>query len=96
MFKHQVKMQLKTGSLPLLSQKIENTILPLLNKQKGYCNSNVFVTRQHTTATEDTFWNTREDAEQYQRSGYLKVLETLSEVVTTLPSAVISEASAQN
>lgn len=89
-------MQRKAGAFPLLSRKIENTIMPLFRKQKRYCDICVFLTRQQTTVTEDTFWNIREDAEEYQRSGYLTVLEMLSEVVRQAPSTIISEVSTHN
>lgn len=91
MFKHQVKMQLRADSFILLSQKIDNTIMPLLRLQKGFNNGVTSVMPERSSATEDTFWNTKEDAEEYQRSGYLKVLETLAEVVSATPSSVISE-----
>jgi hypothetical protein len=96
MFKHQIQIQLKTGSLPLLSQKIKNTILPLLLEQKGCCDSRVIMTREHTTATEGIFWKTREDAEASQRSVSPNVFEVISEVAVKSPVVGISEVSAQS
>jgi hypothetical protein len=82
MFTHRVQMQLKTDSFILLSHKIENTIMPLLRRQKGFQNGLTSVAPERSTATQDTQWDTRENARAYQLDGYLKVMKSLTGVVS--------------
>src|SRR6476620_10278937 len=91
MFTHRVQMQLKADSFTLLSRKIENTIMPLLRLQKGFQDGVTSVAPERSTATEDTHWSTKEDADAYQLDGYLKVMKSLSEVVSAPPVISIFE-----
>ena len=91
MFTHRVQMQLKDKSFILLSRKIENTIMPLLHIQKGFYDGITTIVPERSTATEDTRWNTKEDAEAYHLAGYLEVMKTLSEVVIEEPVTSIFE-----
>lgn len=84
-------MQLQADSFILLSHKIKDTIMPLLRLQKGFCDGVTTIVPERSIATEDTRWNTREDAEAYQRTGYLEVMKALSEVVITEPTTSIFE-----
>jgi hypothetical protein len=86
-------MQLKADSFSLLSRKIENSIMPLLRLQKGFRYGLTSVAPERSAATEDTHWDTKEDAETYHRTAYLDVMETLSEVVCAPPITSIFEVS---
>lgn len=91
MFTHRVQMQLKDNSFILLSRKIEDTIMPFLRAQKGFRNGVTSVAPERSSATEDTHWNTKEDADAYDRTGYLEVVKTLLEVVSAPPTTSIFE-----
>lgn len=65
--------------------------MPLLRLQKGFRDGVTSVAPERSTATGDTHWNTKEDAEAYHLAGYLEVMKILSEVVITAPSASIFE-----
>jgi hypothetical protein len=91
MYTHRVQMQLKADSFILLSRKIENTIMPFLRSQKGFRQGVTSIAPERSTATEDTYWNTKEEAETYHRTGYLEVMKTLSEVVIAEPVTSIFE-----
>jgi hypothetical protein len=84
-------MQLKDNSFILLSRKIEDTIMPFLRAQKGFRNGVTSVAPERSSATEDTHWNTKEDADAYDRTGYLEVVKTLLEVVSAPPTTSIFE-----
>jgi hypothetical protein len=86
-------MQLKADSFILLSHKIENTIMPMLRLQKGFKHGITTVVSERSTATEDTFWNTKEAAEEYESSAYLEVKEILSNVISDKPITSIFESS---
>ena len=94
MFTRRVEMRLKADSYILLSRKIENTIMPLLRLQKGFHHGITSVAPERSTATGDTHWDTKEDAEAYHLTGYLEVVKTLSEVVSAAPTTSIFEVSA--
>jgi len=85
-------MQLKNDSFILLSRKIEETIMPFLHNQKGFRSGVTSVAPERGTATEDTHWNTKEDADAYERTGYLEVMKSLLEVVIAPPVTSIFEA----
>jgi hypothetical protein len=91
MFTHRVQMQLKDNTFILLSRKIEDTIMPFLRAQKGFRNGVTSVAPERSTATEDTHWNTKEDADAYNRTGYLEVMKSLLEVVSAPPTTSIFE-----
>ena len=91
MITHRVQMQLKADSFNLLSRKIENTIMPFLLVQKGFCDGVTTIFPERSTATEDTHWKTKADAYAYDRTGYWEVMKTLTEVVNAPPITSIFE-----
>jgi len=91
MFTHRVEMQLRPDSFIQLSREIENTIMPFLRLQKGFQHGVTSVAPERSTATEDTYWDTREAAEAYNLTGYREVEKTLSAVVLSAPHASIFE-----
>lgn len=84
-------MQLLADSFISLSREIENTVMPFLRLQKGFCDGVTTVAPERSTAIGETRWNTREDAEAYQRTGYLEVIKTLSGLVVENPVTSIFE-----
>jgi hypothetical protein len=93
MFTHRAKIQLKPNSFIELSRKIQHEIMPALRLQKSFCSGVTSIDTQWLTAIEDTRWETREDAENYQRTGYLETLKMLSEVIEAEPTTSIFEVS---
>jgi hypothetical protein len=84
-------MPIKAGSCATLSTTINKSVMPFLMSEKGFQNGVTLVNPDYLTAVSDTHWETKEDAESYQRTGYLKVLEMLSEFVTQTPKDSIFE-----
>ncbi len=54
MFTHRVQMQLQADSFILLSQKVKNTIMPLLRLQEGFRDGVTTIAPERSVATEDT------------------------------------------
>ena len=94
MFTHRAKIQLKPNSFIELSQQIHNKIMPALRLQKGFCNGVTSIDTIWMTAIEDTRWETREDAEIYERLGFPETLKSLSAVIDAEPVTSIFEVSA--
>jgi len=91
MFTRHVTMKLKANSAAELTRIIENEIIPLLRKQKGFLDEITFVAPERSEAVANSFWDTKEDAEAYNRTGYPEVLKTLSDVVEGTPTVEIFE-----
>jgi heme-degrading monooxygenase HmoA len=91
MFTRHVTMKLKTNSAPEFTRIIENEIIPLLRKQKGFRDEITFVAPERSEAVANSFWDTKEDAEAYNRTGYQEVLKTLSKAVMGTPTVEIFE-----
>lgn len=85
MFTHHITMNLKANSAPELSRVIENEIIPMLRKQKGFCGEVTSITAARSSATSDSYWETMEDAEAYHRTGYQESLKSLADVIVGLP-----------
>jgi heme-degrading monooxygenase HmoA len=85
MFARHVTMKLKANSASEFTRAIENEILPLLSKQKGFRDEITFVAPERSEAIGNSLWDTKEDAEAYSRTGYPEVLKALSKVVEGTP-----------
>jgi heme-degrading monooxygenase HmoA len=91
MYARQVTMKLKANSAQELTSVIENSILPLLRKQKGFRDEIVFVAPERAEAVANSVWDSKEDAEAYNRTGYSEVLKALSNVIVGTPTVEIFE-----
>jgi len=85
MFTRHVTMKFKANSAPEFTRVIENEIIPLLRKQKGFRDEITLVAPERAEAIATSFWDSKEDAEAYNRTGYQEVLKTLSKVTEGTP-----------
>ena len=86
MFARHVSIKLKANSAPEFNRLIESEILPLLRKQKGFRDEITFVAPERSLALAISLWDTKGDAEAYNRAGYPEVLKGLSKVVEGTPN----------
>lgn len=86
MFGRQVTMKLKANSATELNRIADNEIIPILRKQKGFRDETILVAPERSEAIANSFWDTREDAEAYNLTGYPEVLKTLSTVIEGAPT----------
>jgi hypothetical protein len=86
MFARHVSIKLKANSAPEFNRIIESEILPLLRKQKGFRDEITFVAPERSLALAISLWDTKGDAEAYNRAGYTEVLKGLSKVVEGTPN----------
>ena len=94
MFTHRAKIQLKPNSFTELSNKIQTEIMPALRLQKGFCSGVTSIDTEWSAATEDTRWETKEDAEAYHLAGYLETKKIISKISIAEPVTSIFEYSA--
>ena len=86
MFVRQVALKLKANSATELTRLIDNEIIPMLRQQKGFRDETTFIAPERLEAVADSFWDTKEDAEAYNRAGYPDVLKILSSVLDGTPT----------
>lgn len=86
MFGRQVTLKLRTNSATELNRIAENQILPILRKQKGFRDETTFIAPERSEAVVNSFWDTKADAEAYDRTAYAEVLKTLSDVIDGTPT----------
>jgi hypothetical protein len=86
MFGRQVTLKLKANSAAELTRLNDSEIIPLLRKQKGFRDETTFISPERSEAIANSFWDTKEDAEAYNHSGYPEVLKTLSSVLEGTPT----------
>jgi len=86
MFTRTVEVTSKSGKARELANIINDKVLPILKKQKGFVDETVLV-----SDTEDnrvlslSFWNSKEDAEKYQREQYPAIHEMLRHLLEAEP-----------
>ena len=86
MFTRVVELTTKPGKNRQLADTINDKVLPILKKQKGFVDETVFVSdKEDNRVLAQGFWNTKEDAEQYHRAEYQKVHEAIRHLLESEP-----------
>jgi heme-degrading monooxygenase HmoA len=86
MFTRIVELSSKPGKSHQLAETINDKILPILKKQKGFVDETVFVSdEENNRVVALGFWNTKEDAEQYHRAEYQNVHEKIRHLLESEP-----------
>ena len=85
MYSRNVTMHLKPKSVAEFTRTIENEVLPVLRKQKGFQDEITFVVPGGREAVGISLWDQKENAEAYSRDGYPGVLKALGNVVEGTP-----------
>jgi heme-degrading monooxygenase HmoA len=91
MFSRQVTMRLKKGAAAELARVVEREVVPAMRRQKGFRDEITLVAADRLEAVSTSFWETAEDAEEFNRRAYPAVLESLSRVVEKNPRAATFE-----
>ena len=86
MFTRHVVMQLKPKTAPEFTRLIEKEVIPMLRKQKGFLDEVTFISPDLTEAVGNSYWETKEDAEAYNRTTYPMVMKSLESVVNGTPT----------
>src|SRR5882724_12960279 len=86
MFTRIVELTTKPGKNKQLADTIDEKVLPILRKQKGFVDEMVLLPdKENNRILGLSFWNSKEDAEQYHREQYPKVRETLEHLLESEP-----------
>ena len=93
MFARSVSIRLKPNSVAEFNKTLENEILPLLQKQKGFRDELALVAPNGSEVLAISLWDQKENADAYSRETYPEVLKTLGKVVTGPPQVHTHEVS---
>jgi heme-degrading monooxygenase HmoA len=85
MYARNVRMQLKANSTAQFTQTLEKEVIPLLRKQDGFQDEVTFIVPGGAEAVAISFWQSKDKAEAYGRTGYSEVLKALAPVVEGSP-----------
>lgn len=86
MFTRIVELTTQPGKDEQLSATINDKVLPILKKQKGFVDEMILVSdKEPNRVLGITFWDTRENAEQYHRTEYPNVQETVRPFISGEP-----------
>jgi quinol monooxygenase YgiN len=86
MFTRVVELKSKSGKSKELTNAINEKVLPILKKQHGFVDEIVLVSDKETDRVLGiSFWNTREDAEQYHREHFPQVQDSVRHLLEGEP-----------
>jgi heme-degrading monooxygenase HmoA len=85
MFTRIVSMQLKPNTSRQFNELFEKKIVPTLRKQQGFKDEMLFVDPGGPEVVAISLWESKQNAEAYERATYPEVLKTLAGVLERAP-----------
>ena len=85
MFARSVSIRLKPNGVAEFNRALENEILPLIRKKKGFRDELALVAPNGSEVLAISLWDQKENADAYSREAYPEVLKTLGKVVRGSP-----------
>lgn len=93
MFARRVSMHLKPNCATEFTQKLENSVLPLLRKQKGFKDEITFLAAGGKEAFGISLWDHTDNVDAYNRGTYPEIMKMLDGVVEGTPRVETYEVS---
>jgi len=81
MFVRKVSMRLKSEAAAQFTLKMEDEIIPLLRKQKGFLDEMTLIAQSGKEVYAYSFWETSDDAEKYDKNEFARVTGMLTNVI---------------
>jgi hypothetical protein len=81
MFARKVSVRLKPDSAGPFIQKMEDEIIPLLRRQKGFLDELTLISQSGKEIYAYSFWENSEDAERYDRTVFREVTDLLADLL---------------
>ena len=85
MFARTVTVRLKANMKADFQRTLENEIVPLLRKRQGFQDELTLVSQDGTEAVGISLWDSKQNAESYQRETYPEVQKILGKVIDGTP-----------
>ena len=93
MFARSVSFRLKPDSIAAFTKLIEDEVLPLLRRQKGFQDEIALFVPGGRDAVGISLWDQKDNAEAYNRTTYPEVQKLLSKVIEGTPQVQTYEVS---
>ena len=93
MYARRVSLQLKPNSSAEFTQRLEKQVIPMLRKQNGFKDEITFVVPAGTEAFGVSLWDSKENADAYNRGPYAEVTKILANLVEGTPRVETYEVS---
>ena len=81
MFVRKISMRLKSEAAAQFIRKMEDEIIPLLRKQKGFLDEMTLIAQSGKEVYAYSFWENSTDAENYDKNEFAQVTGMLSGVI---------------
>ena len=91
MFVRHVSAHFKPGKFDLFNRRFEDEVMPLLKKQKGFRDELSFFDKKTDEAIAMSFWDTKQDAEFYDRKVYPDIHKKMAETLVEKPEVRMFE-----
>jgi hypothetical protein len=85
MYARRVSLKLKPNSTAEFTQRLEQEVIPMLRKQKGFQDEITFVAPAGTDVFGVSLWDNKENADAYNRGTYAEVTKILAKLVDGTP-----------
>ncbi len=85
MYARRVSLQLKPNSTAEFTQRLEKQVIPMLRKQNGFKDEITFVVPAGTEAFGVSLWDSKENADAYNRGPYAEVTKIMASLVEGTP-----------
>ena len=86
MFTRTVRAPLKPGQGDAFTHLIEQKVLPILQKQKGFRDEVLLISGDGKESIGVSSWERQEDAEAYDRAAYAEVKKLMEPFLTAPPT----------
>jgi hypothetical protein len=91
MYARNVAVRLKPNTLSDFTKTFETNVLPILRRQKGFPDEITFAMPGGTDVIAISLWDTKENAEAYNTSGYPEVMKSLERFLDGSPKLRVSD-----
>jgi len=91
MYARNVALHLKPNTLSDFTKTFDSNVLPILRKQKGFKDEITFAPSGGMDVVAISLWDTKENAEAYNVSGYSEVLKSLDRFLDGTPKVRVSD-----
>jgi heme-degrading monooxygenase HmoA len=86
MFTRVVELTSKSGKSKELAKTIDEKVMPILKKQRGFVDEMLLVSdAEPDRILGISFWNSRDDAEQYHREQFPKIHDSVRHLLQSDP-----------
>jgi|ERR1700694_59405 len=93
MFAQIITQNIKTDHLSKFNETIENQIVPMFRKQKGFVDEITLVSPSKIECITLSLWESKEDAETFTRDTYPTFVSTMSTLIDGTPRVKTYEVS---